>query len=186
MKTLALLLIFLSLPIHSSVEEFANTIAEARVLVEARDYLKVVKEELSQGLGLDRRKLSELEITLEKIGKEGCDCPSENLIIRAQAYALVGAINGVISKETRSISHGKKSYHTLARARQLDPRNIDAIRGQAEALKRILKEGAILRTMAAVTLGINIKSEKRKLIKDLRTFKDHPILLKLADQLERI
>jgi len=170
----------------ANIDSYADYIPEARVLVEARLYLKEVKRDLAEGKELDRRALQEWEEELEIVAENGCDCPEENNIIRAQAYALIGAINGVISKETTSVSHAKKSYHTLARARKLDPRNVDAIRGQGVALKAVLSKGRFVRTLAAMTLGINLKREKKNLIRDLRTFRDNPILLNLADQLEKM
>ena len=99
---------------------------------------------------------------------------------------MIGTINGVISKETRSISHGKKSYYTLEKARQLDPRNVDAIRGQGEALKAILSQGFFARNIVSMTLGLDLRKEQRKLIRDLRTFPEHKHLLRLADQLARL
>ncbi len=186
MKGLIILVCLFSLCAQANMEEYATYIDEARVLVESRDYLKEVREDLSTGGKLDRRKLAQYETKLETIGKYGCDCGSEKNLIKAQAYALIGAINGVISKETKSISHGKKSYRMLALARQIDSRNVDAIRGQAEALKAIFSQGFFARNIVSLALGLNLKVEKRKLIRDLRTFRDHPILLGLADQLQRL
>lgn len=179
------LALLLSLCAFANMEEYATYIDEARVLVETRDYLKTVKEDLSAGGRLDRRKLSHYEVKLERIGRQGCECEGESRIIRAQAYALIGAINGVISKETKSISHGKKSYYSLERARELDPRNVDAIRGQGEALKAILSQGFFARNIVSMALGINLERERKEIIRDLRTFKDNRLLLRLADQLSR-
>lgn len=186
MKYLVILFSLFSLSILANIDEYATYIDEARVLVETRQYLKVVKEDLSTGGRLDRRVLSEYERKLENIATKGCDCESEENKIRAQAYALIGAINGIISKETKSLNHGKKSYHTLEKARKLDPRNVDAIRGQAAALKAILSQGFITRNLVSLTLGLNLQSEKRKLIRDLRTFTENQTLLTLANQLSRL
>jgi hypothetical protein len=167
----------------ASYEDLVGEYVEAQILVDARNYLKVIKDDLNQGRGLNKQGLLELEKDLGPIARTGCVCPQVNHLIRAQAYALIGAINGVISKETKSISHGKKSYHKLVRARELDPRNVDAIRGQGEALKAILNQGFFARNIVAMTLGVNLTKETRQLISDLRTFKDNRILLRLADQL---
>ncbi|MCR9203929.1 MAG: hypothetical protein NXH75_05100 [Halobacteriovoraceae bacterium] len=187
------LLVLLNLALFSTntfanIEVFADDIVEARVLVDSRNYLKEVRLELNRAGSLSQelsQELLELEEILEVIAKNGCDCPAENNLIRGQAYALIGAINGVLSKETKSLALGKKSYQSLARARELDPRNIDAIRGQGEALKAILKEGMIVRGIVSVTLGLNLKRERKNLIRDLRTFGNNTILQRLADQLSK-
>ncbi len=186
MKIIILVVALFSLNIQANMEELATYIDEARVLVETREYLKTVKDDLSTGGRLDRQTLSLFEKKLERIAKQGCDCEDKENIIRAQAYAMIGTINGVISKETRSISHGKKSYYTLEKARQLDPRNVDAIRGQGEALKAILSQGFFARNIVSMTLGLDLRKEQRKLIRDLRTFPEHKHLLRLADQLARL
>jgi hypothetical protein len=186
MKYLVLLFSLFYLSTLASIEEYATYIDEAKVLVETRQYLKDVRDDLKTGGKLNRKMLSDYERELEHIAVRGCDCESEENIIRAQAYALIGAINGIISKETKSISHGKKSYNTLAKARSLDSRNFDAIRGQGEAIKAILSQGFLARNIVSLSLGVNLQTEKRKLIRDLRTFKENQTLLNLADQLSKV
>lgn len=186
---ISLVLTLLTINSFASIEVFADDIPEAKVLVDARLYLKEFRQELNEAGGLTQElsaELIELEEILEVIAVKGCDCSAENSLIRGQAYALIGAINGVLSKETKSLSLGKKSYHSLAKARVLDPRNIDAIRGQGEALKAILKEGRIVRGIVSMTLGINLKKERKNLIRDLRTFEGNSILQRLADQLSSL
>jgi len=185
-KYLVLLFSFISLSTLANMQEYATYIDEAKVLVETRQYLKTVREDLSTGGKLDRRTLSNYERKLERIATMGCDCEAEENIIRAQAYALIGTINGIISKETRSISHGKKSYQSLTKARRFDPRNLDAIRGQGEALKAILSQGFFARNLVSLSLGLDLQVEKRELIRDLRTFKENQTLLILAEQLSRL
>ncbi|MEC7275978.1 MAG: hypothetical protein VXV96_06630 [Bdellovibrionota bacterium] len=186
MKTIILVVALFSLNIQANMEELATYIDEARVLVETREYLKTVKDDLATGGRLDRQTLSSFENKLERIAIRGCDCENNEKIIRAQAYAMIGTINGVISKETRSISHGKKSYQDLEKARELDPRNVDAIRGQGEALKAILSQGFFSRNIVSMTLGLDLRKEQRKLIRDLKTFTEHKHLLRLAEQLARL
>ena len=190
MRKLILASIFFYFTISScvmaNVAEFAEDIPEAQTLVEARDYLKEVRDLLAQGKLLPKRELIELEEVLREVAQYGCYCPGKNHIIRAQAYALIGTINGVIAKETKSIGYGRRSYDNLAHARELDSRNVDAIRGQGEALRAILTQGFFARNLVSMTLGIELKKATREIIVDLRTFIGIPILLRLADQLERL
>ncbi len=58
--TLTLCFLFTSLA-FANIQDFAEYIEEAQTLVEARDYLKEVKEDLSQGRGLNRNELRTFE-----------------------------------------------------------------------------------------------------------------------------
>ena len=176
-------LTLLSFKSFANYEDLAGEYVEAQVLVDIRNNLKEVQVDIEAGRGINKFELLNLEKDLEPVAQKGCVCPEVNHLIRGQAYALIGAINGVIARETNSISHGKKSYHTLVRAREIDPKNVDAIRGQGEALKAIFNQGFFARNIVAVAIGVNLKKAAKQLVKDLRTFKDNPMLLRLADEL---
>lgn len=187
MKTLLLIgFTLLSLNSYSNYESLASEYVEAQILLDIRNDLKEVQRDIEAGRGINKFELLNFEKDLEPIAEKGCVCPQVNHLIRGQAYALIGAINGVIARETKSIGHGKKSYHTLVRAREVDPRNVDAIRGQGEALKAIFKQGFFARNIVTLAIGVNLKKEARQLVKDLRTFKDNAILLRLAGQLSQL
>ena len=55
MKIIILIATLFSLKIQANMEELATYIDEARVLVETREYLKTVKDDLSTGGRLDRQ-----------------------------------------------------------------------------------------------------------------------------------
>ncbi len=187
--TIALILILasgLSFSSTNEIERLSSTISEAQVLIETRLFLRELNEQSNSSIEIDKEYALEVAARVEEIATDGRECVDEltNNILRSQAYALVAGINGVLSKESHNIKLGRKSYHYLSKARELDPNNIDAIKGQAVALKMILSKKWHIRKLAAISLGINLQEAKKDLIKDLRRF-DRADLARLADQLQR-
>lgn len=187
--TITLLFILFCGPVHSSFEELerlATVMSEAQVLIESRIFLKGLNEQLKNGEKIDKNLAFEISAKAERIAINGCDCEEEELdnVLRSQAYVLVAGINGILSKESKSIKLGRKSYHSLAKARELDPGNTDAIKGQAIALNAILSKGWFVRNAAAMALKIDLEDAQKELIDDLRRFPDRSDLERLANQLE--
>jgi hypothetical protein len=187
-RTLLIGLILICLPTHSSfneIEEFSRTIPEAKVLVETRAFIKDLNEKRKKRIKINKSIVFSIATKVEDIASNGCDCDEEtNLILKSQAHALAAGIYGVLSKDSKSIELGKKSYYGLAKARELNPNNTDAIKGQAVALNMILEKGWVVSKLASMTLGINLKDAQIELIDDLRRFPERGDLEKLAVQLE--
>lgn len=193
MKTLRTLLpIFLVLFCGSSqanleeIERLAADVREAQVLIETRSFLRGLHQQHTKGTEIDKKEALAVAAKLEKIAIDGCECEDleqENML-GSQAYALAAGIYGILSKDKKNISLGLKSYKGLIKARELNPDNTDAIKGQAVALNLILAKGWAKRKIAAMALGINLEDAQRELIHDLRGFPDRKDLQRLADQLE--
>lgn len=190
MKTLIIsLLLLLCAPVYSNfnqIEELADTVSEVEVLIETRAFLRELNEQRDNGIKIDEDAVLKVEAKVERIARSGCDCEEEyvNDILRSQAYALVAGINGILAKGSYDIGKGRKSYRALEKARELDPTNTDAVKGQAVALNMILSKSWVVRKLAATALGINLRDAQKELIEDLRGFGDRADLQKLADQLE--
>jgi len=168
------------------LEKLALDIGEAKVLVETRSFLKVLYEQQKKGIKIDKKKALAVAEKVEQMAIYGCDCVDILLKnkIGSQAYALASGIYGILSKDSKDIMLGRKSYHGLIKARELDPQNTDAIKGQAVALNLILSKGWALRKIASLALGINLLDAQRELIDDLRGFPDREDLQGLANELE--
>eukprot|EP00914_Ancora_sagittata_P018955 GHVO01037526.1.p1 GENE.GHVO01037526.1~~GHVO01037526.1.p1 ORF type:complete len:197 (-),score=5.05 GHVO01037526.1:744-1334(-) len=188
-RTLVLTLIFFCASAYSSfnkIEELAAVMSEAKVLVETRVFLKGLNDQRIKGIKIDKAKALEVAARVELIASNENLCLQEEVtnVLRSQAYALVAGINGILSKESRNIILAKKSYHSLAKAKELNPNNTDAIKGQAVALKMVLSKNWVLRKLAATSLGINLRDAQKELIDDLRRFPDRQDFVRLADHLE--
>lgn len=168
------------------IEKLAPDMREAQILVETRSFLKGLYEQRNKGIKIDKKEALAVAAKVEQIATHGCECEDleqENML-GGQAYALAAGIYGILSKDSKDIMLGRKSYHGLIKARELDPNNIDAIKGQAIALNMILAKGWVVSKIAAVVLGINLVDAQRELVHDLRGFPDRKDLQRLADELE--
>jgi hypothetical protein len=188
-KAFIAILTFLCISTHGStteIEKLAKIMTEAQTLVETRIFLRGLNEKQKNGIKIDKNAALKVADKIEIIAINGSKCGSkqDNDILRSQAYALVAGINGILSKDNKSIKLGKKSYHSLAKAIELDPNNTDAIKGQAVALNMILNKGWFVRRSTAVALGINLRDAQKDLIDDLRRFPDRLDFDRLANQLE--
>lgn len=168
------------------LEKLATVMREAQILIETRIFLRGLNEQRKNGTKIDKNKALAVADKAEQIAINGCECEGEqqNNVLRSQAYTLIAGIYGILSKDSRDIKLGKKSYHGLVKARELDPNNTDAIKGQAIALNMILAKGWLVSKIAAMALDINLEDSQRQLIHDLRNFADRKDLQRLADQLE--
>ena len=155
--------------------------------MESRAYLQGIKEQVKKDKPFDKEASLVIATELEAIAEDGCECETNHQenIIRSQAYTQVAAVYGIIAKGSFNVNLGMKSFDGLKKARELDPNNTDAIKGQAIALNKILSKNWGIRKMAAVALGMNLKNAARELISDLREYPDRKDLNYWANQLEK-
>lgn len=194
-KTIFFLSIALSIA-HAKfqkIEVLALGIPEAQRLVEIKNKLHQIRKERRKGVKTDEKakafEQSTLEIAdeLELIAKNGCDCrlmKDENAI-KSQALTMAAAIYGILAKDTNSVFLGKKSFKALEKARELDPENLDALKGQAIALNMILKKNWALQRIVSIAIGVNLKEACKELVDLLRDYPERKDLQDLAKQLEK-
>jgi|GEM_PF-4120388 len=171
---------------NEEIQILATYMRDAQTLVETRAYLRVLNEQHRKGIKVNEKEAWIAADKVEQIAIYGCNCESieqENML-RSQAYAIAAGIYGILSKDKNDIKLGIKSYLGLIKARELNPYNTDAIKGQAVALNIILSKGWATRKIAAIALGINLEDAQRELIQDLRGFPERKDLQELADKLE--
>lgn len=168
------------------IDRLAVYMREAQILIETRSFLRELHDQHEKGTKINKKQALEVADQVEQIAIHGCEC--ENLeqenMLGSQAYALSAGIYGILSKNDKNIKLGIKSYHGLVKARELDPANTDAIKGQAIALNMILSKSWAIRKVVAVALGINLEDARRELVHDLREFPERKDLQLLADKLE--
>lgn len=169
------------------IEKLAPEIKEAQTLVEIKNYLHALRDQRRQGVKTDKKSTLKIADRLEVIAKDGCECESlqnENMI-RSQAYTMAAAIYGILAKDTNDVFLGKKSFKALEKARELDPNNVDALKGQAIALNMILKKNWALQRIVSLAIGVNLKEACKELVDLLRDYPERKDLQDLANQLEK-
>ncbi|MDC1175594.1 hypothetical protein OAT67_09355 [Bacteriovoracaceae bacterium] len=131
MKTLSLIL-FISLSISSTLACHS----EAQFLKDTKSYLYKMRDLRKNGKTIHKKSALKVASNLERVAKNSCVSSDEHMEneIQSMAYTMAAAIWGILSKDTNDIGLGKKSYYALEKARQLDPNNLDALKGQAIAL----------------------------------------------------
>ena len=164
------------------IEDLALEIEEAKVVHEAGLFVSELNQLRKEGKAFDKKTAMEISDIVEEVAIHGCDCEDEiNVMIRSQAHTIVGAITGIVSKDSKDVFLGNKSFDSLDKARQIDPNNTDAIKGQAVALKLILSENWLVRkNLISAALGISLNEAKKELISDLRRFPKREDLQNLA------
>ncbi|MCP4914294.1 MAG: hypothetical protein GY909_14370 [Oligoflexia bacterium] len=175
------------------IEVLAPEITEAQRLVEIKNKLHQIRKERRKGIKTDEKakafEQSTLKIAdeLELIAKNGCECQfiKDENAIKSQALTMAAAIYGILAKDTNSVFLGKKSFKALEKARELDPENLDALKGQAIALNMILKKNWALQKIVSLAIGVNLKDACKELVDLLRDHPERKDLQDLANQLEK-
>ncbi|MFA6236170.1 MAG: hypothetical protein WC635_02490 [Bacteriovorax sp.] len=92
-----------------------------------------------------------------------CEKNISNVKLQSLACTRLSGIEGKMAqkKQLAGIGNAKRGYKYLKKALDLDPMNVDAIRGHADTLYQVYNQGFLARKAVEINLGLSLQDEMK-------------------------